>query len=95
MDDALKADLIRVAHLIADAARPETMRLFRSAELLADNKADGGFDPVTAADRAAEVAMRAVIARERPNDGILGEELGVQGGTSGLTWVLDPIDGTR
>jgi len=95
LDDALKADLIRVAHLIADAARPETLRLFRSAELLSYNKGDGYFDPVTAADRAAEVAMRAVIARERPHDGILGEELGVQSGTSGLTWVLDPIDGTR
>jgi histidinol phosphatase-like enzyme (inositol monophosphatase family) len=39
--------------------------------------------------------MRAVLARERPQDGILGEEYGPQAGTSGLTWVLDPIDGTR
>ena len=95
MDDTLKADLIRVAHLVADAARPETLRLFRSPGLVADDKGQGQFDPVTAADRAAEAAMRAVIARERPHDGILGEEMGVQGGTSGLTWVLDPIDGTR
>ncbi|MFZ3581039.1 inositol monophosphatase family protein [Loktanella sp. DJP18] len=95
MDDTLKADLIRVAHLIADAARPETLRLFRSPGLQADNKGQDLFDPVTAADRAAEAAMRAVIACERPDDGILGEEMGVQAGTSGLTWVLDPIDGTR
>ena len=95
MDDTLKADLIRVAHLIADAARPETLHLFRSPGLVADDKGRGHFDPVTAADRAAEAAMRAVIARERPDDGILGEEMGIRAGTSGLTWVLDPIDGTR
>ncbi len=95
MDDTLQAELIRVAHLVADAARPETLRLFRSAGLVADDKGDGAFDPVTAADRAAEDAMRRVLAAERPDDGILGEERGVSAGTSGLTWVLDPIDGTR
>jgi len=84
-----------VAHLIADAARPETLRHFRTAELLAENKQAEGFDPVTAADRAAEQAMRAVVERERPNDGIIGEEFGTTQGTTGLTWVFDPIDGTR
>jgi fructose-1,6-bisphosphatase/inositol monophosphatase family enzyme len=49
---------------------------------------------VTIADRAAEAAMRAVLAERRPQDGILGEEA-TRPGTSGLTWVLDPIDGTR
>ncbi len=39
--------------------------------------------------------MRAVLAQRRPDDGILGEEFGDKAGTSGLTWVLDPIDGTR
>ena len=81
----------------ADAARPETLRHFRTG-IAADDKGPGPggrFDPVTEADRAAERAMRAVLARERPEDGILGEEYGPQGGTSGLTWVLDPIDGTR
>ena len=39
--------------------------------------------------------MRDILARERPRDGIMGEEYGPQEGTSGLTWVLDPIDGTR
>ena len=53
------------------------------------------FDPVTVADRAAEKAMRAVLERERPDDAILGEEFGETEGSSGLTWVLDPIDGTR
>ena len=39
--------------------------------------------------------MRAILSRRRPGDGVLGEEYGQSGGTSGLTWVLDPIDGTR
>ena len=95
LDQATKDDLWRVARLAADAARPETLRYFRTAGLTADNKDADGFDPVTAADRAAEEAMRAVIARERPTDGIIGEEFGTTPGTSGLTWVFDPIDGTR
>lgn len=90
-------DLKRVAHLLADAARPETLRLFRVSGLVADDKAgsDAVYDPVTEADRAAEQAMRAILAVERPDDGIVGEEFGTKPGTSGLTWVLDPIDGTR
>ncbi|MCO4843400.1 MAG: inositol monophosphatase family protein [Yoonia sp.] len=96
-DIAEQADLIRVAHLLADAARVETLRLFRVSGLVADDKAIDGalFDPVTEADRAAESAMRAILAKERPNDGIVGEEFGTTAGTSGLLWVLDPIDGTR
>ncbi len=95
LDNTTKADLIRVAHMLADVARPETLRLFRQSTLSTDNKLDDGFDPVTEADRAAERAMRAVLAAERPDDSILGEEFGHHQGTTGLTWVLDPIDGTR
>lgn len=87
--------IMAVAHRLADAARVETLRLFRSPGLHPDNKAGTGFDPVTEADRASERAMRAILAAERPQDAILGEEFGVQNGQSGLTWVLDPIDGTR
>lgn len=86
--------LTRTALALADAARVETLKLFRHAQLSADSKATH-FDPVTEADRAAERAMREIIARERPADGILGEEYGRVEGESGLTWVLDPIDGTR
>jgi histidinol phosphatase-like enzyme (inositol monophosphatase family) len=50
---------------------------------------------VTAADRAAERAMREVLALRRPDDAIFGEEEARTAGSSGLTWVLDPIDGTR
>ena len=83
------------AAAMADAARVETLRQFRSPALTPDNKAAQGFDPVTEADRASERAMRAILAERRPDDAILGEEYGNQPGTSGLTWVLDPIDGTR
>ena len=88
-------ELTDVAHALADAARQAILPYFRGAALATENKLEGGYDPVTVADRAAEQAMRAVLAARRPQDAILGEEFGSQPGTSGLTWVLDPIDGTR
>jgi myo-inositol-1(or 4)-monophosphatase len=81
---------------LADAARATILPYFRADGLWADNKlSNGKFDPVTEADRAAERAMREVLAKRRPHDAIHGEEYGHSPGTSGLTWVLDPIDGTR
>ncbi len=94
MDD-ISQELIRVAGSLADAARQAILPHFRAPGLQAENKRPGGYDPVTIADRAAERAMRAILTRERPDDAVLGEELGARPGTSGLTWVLDPIDGTR
>ena len=90
-------DCLPVAHRLADAARPIALHYFRSSRLGTDNKAgeDGGFDPVTLADRAIERAMRDILATERPDDGILGEEYDDVPSRSGVTWVLDPIDGTR
>ncbi len=90
-----QADLRRVARALADAARVATLAHFRSAGLMAESKRPEDFDPVTAADREAEAAMRAVLAEMRPDDGILGEEEAAKPSRSGLTWVLDPIDGTR
>lgn len=87
--------ITRTAHLMADAARRAILPWFRHPDLAADNKRPADFDPVTQADRDAERAMRDVLARERPDDAILGEEYGATPGTSGLTWILDPIDGTR
>ena len=84
-----------VAAEMADAARAATLAHFRSSGLTAENKEESRFDPVTVADRLAEARMREILARRRPQDGILGEEMGQVAGTSGLTWVLDPIDGTR
>ena len=83
-----------LAEELADAARRETLRHFRRPDLAAESK-DAGFDPVTVADRASEEAMRNLLAAARPEDGILGEEFGPKDSASGLTWVLDPIDGTR
>lgn len=87
--------LIATAHALADAARAEILPHFRGPRLVAESKVADAFDPVTEADRAAERAMRAVLAERRPDDGILGEEFAPVPGRSGLTWVLDPIDGTR
>lgn len=86
---------LEVAEEMADAARAAILPYFRQTNLETDNKLAGGYDPVTVADRAAEQAMRAVLAQRRPKDGILGEEFGQVEGSSGRTWVLDPIDGTR
>lgn len=93
--DKLDPDVLRVGHLLADAARRETLAHFRTPDLSADNKWAEGYDPVTIADRAAERAMLDILAKERPDDAVLGEEYGAVSGSSGLTWVLDPIDGTR
>jgi histidinol phosphatase-like enzyme (inositol monophosphatase family) len=95
IDATTRQDLIAAAHALADAARIETLAHFRTADLLADNKEAHRFDPVTVADRASEARMRALLAELRPDDAIMGEEFGPKPGTSGLTWVLDPIDGTR
>ena len=94
-DTTLAADLVATAQALADAARGATLAHFRSAALLAETKEADRFDPVTEADRAAEAAMCAVLAQRRPQDAVLGEEFGARAGQSGLTWVLDPIDGTR
>ncbi len=91
---SLRRELVEVAHALADAAAAETLPRFRRP-LDVEDKGEGAFDPVTEADRAAEAAMRAVLAARRPRDAVLGEERGARAGTSGLTWVLDPIDGTR
>ena len=88
-------DLIGLANALGDAAGAAILPYFRSKRLVAENKLKTGFDPVTIADRAAEKAMRDMLGLSRPNDGILGEEYGTRAGESGLTWVLDPIDGTR
>lgn len=82
------------------SAGQETLKYFRTQFSLADqslqDKNPGGrFDPVTAADRAAEEAIRRRIRSHFPEHGILGEEHGHEPGRSPLTWVIDPIDGTR
>ena len=84
--------LLRVAHALADAAKAQSMPHFRMP-LDVLTKADDS--PVTLADRAAETAMREILARECPADGIYGEEHGNERLDAASVWVLDPIDGTR
>ncbi len=88
-------DIFATAAELAEAARAATLLHFRTSGLTADTKEAVRFDPVTVADRLSETRMREILARRRPADAILGEEFGPVAGTSGLTWVLDPIDGTR
>lgn len=89
-------DLLSFAHALADAARRETLR-HAPGTIAADDKSAAGeeFDPVTQADRDAERAMRALIARDYPDHGVIGEEFGDTPAAGPLEWVLDPIDGTR
>lgn len=87
--------LMATAHAMADTARAAILPHFRRGGLGTVSKESDSYDPVTVADRASEAAMRAILAERRPDDAILGEEEGTKDGTSGLTWVLDPIDGTR
>lgn len=95
MNKTLQSELTAIAHQLADLSRPIALEYFRSDMLGLENKDQQAFDPVTIADREIEQAMRAHLASVRPDDGILGEEFEHKSGTSGLTWVLDPIDGTR
>lgn len=97
---ALPSDIaadLDVVNELAEAARGEALKYFRSGSLEIDNKlsAEGAFDPVTVADREVETAIRNILALKRPEDGVLGEEHSNTVGTSGRTWVIDPIDGTR
>lgn len=89
---AVPSDYLPVALAAADAAAAAVRPYFR-AGLEALDKADDS--PVTLADRAAEQAMRAVLAAHCPDHGIIGEEFGTSGSAGGYRWVLDPIDGTR
>jgi histidinol phosphatase-like enzyme (inositol monophosphatase family) len=77
----------------ARAAGAITMRWFQTPGLVADGKHDGS--PVTEADRAAERFVREAVARAFPGDGVIGEEFPPAESTTGRTWIVDPIDGTR
>jgi inositol-phosphate phosphatase/L-galactose 1-phosphate phosphatase/histidinol-phosphatase len=88
VDDALVAFAARLADAAGAAIRP----YFRT-QVAVDDKPD--LSPVTAADRAAETAMRRLIEAEHPGHGIIGEELGRLREEAELVWAVDPIDGTK
>lgn len=91
IDTTTGADLA-LAMELADLAAAVTLAWFGD-RLPVELKADE--TPVTEVDRAAEAAIRAHLAVHAPNDGVLGEEHGDTPGTTGRTWVLDPVDGTK
>tara|TARA_R100000365_G_scaffold2239_1_gene7213 strand:+ start:1170 stop:1994 length:825 start_codon:yes stop_codon:yes gene_type:complete len=78
----------------ANAARASTLGRFRT-QLAVDNKFSSGFDPVTEADREAEMRIREVIAARFPDHGIIGEEWDTKDTATRFNWIIDPIDGTR
>jgi myo-inositol-1(or 4)-monophosphatase len=68
---------------------------FRTSLGVENKSLSGGFDPVTAADRTAESAMRNLIRAQFPEHGIIGEEFGNERADAEYVWTLDPIDGTK
>lgn len=96
MKKSAGSDALAFAHELADAADKAALPYFRN-QTMVENKLTAGFDPVTEADRGAEKQMRALIEARYPEHGIFGEELGEKRSETQdkLTWVLDPIDGTR
>lgn len=84
-DVALAGELVREAGRLALRMRRDGVETETKTSIT---------DVVTAADRAAEEAVVARLAAERPDDGVLGEEGAAAEGSSGRTWVIDPVDGT-
>ncbi|WP_194396401.1 inositol monophosphatase family protein [Microbacterium atlanticum] len=84
--EALAIDIAREAGDLARRRRDAGVSIAATKSALADI--------VTEADREVEALIRARLAQERPDDAFLGEESGAEGGASGITWVVDPIDGT-
>jgi myo-inositol-1(or 4)-monophosphatase len=80
---------------LAQVSGETILPFFRTTLTVEDKGRGGGFDPVTAADRAAEAAMRTLIRRTFPAHGIIGEEFGNEQTDAEYIWVLDPIDGTK
>ena len=80
---------------LASVSGETILPFFRTALSIEDKGRSGSFDPVTAADHAAETAMRTLIRRTFPDHGIIGEEYGGERAEAEYVWVLDPIDGTK
>src|SRR4051812_44891841 len=93
---ALDAQIARRLNLAITAGTESgrlTLNYFQQDNYQVERKSDAS--PVTIADRSAEQLLRERIAAAFPGDAVLGEELGATAGTTGFTWILDPIDGTK
>jgi myo-inositol-1(or 4)-monophosphatase len=88
-------DLAAFVDQLATASGEAILPFFRTSLGVEDKSRGGAFDPVTAADRGAETVMRALIQRNFPDHGILGEEFPAVRPEADYVWVLDPIDGTK
>lgn len=86
-------ELLDIAKSVAEEAGALASRMRREGVEVQATKSSP-IDIVTAADRATEDLIRARLLALRPADGFMGEESDAAAGTSGLTWVVDPIDGT-
>jgi myo-inositol-1(or 4)-monophosphatase len=86
---------LEFAHALADLSGAAIRPYFRKALRVTSKGGRAAFDPVTAADRAAERAIRKAIIARYPDHGIVGEEYGNVAGQGRYRWVIDPIDGTR
>ncbi|MFU8839180.1 MAG: inositol monophosphatase family protein [Nitriliruptoraceae bacterium] len=92
--EALRALAVQAAEAAAAVLLQHAEALAAGADLKVRHK-ESATDPVSAADGAAERAIVRLLTAARPDDGILGEEgEGRREGTTGLTWVIDPLDGT-
>ncbi len=78
---------------LADRADAISLARYRALDLQITTKPDN--TPVTDADKATEKALRDILAKERPDDGLVGEEFGTSGTDAKRYWVIDPIDGTK
>ena len=83
-----------ILRLNAEAAQV-ILPLFRADHGLENKASHGAFDPVTAADKGAEAAIRHLISKTFPDHGVIGEEYGEDRPDAEFVWVLDPVDGTR
>lgn len=83
-----------ILRLNAEAAQV-ILPLFRADHGLENKASHGAFDPVTAADKGAEAAIRQLISKTFPDHGVIGEEYGEDRTDAEFVWVLDPVDGTR
>ena len=85
---------LALAEQVAREAGTRALNYFNRRESLVIETKRDAQDVVSIADREVELLIRERIAQQFPDDGFLGEEFGLQSGSSGYTWVVDPIDGT-
>jgi myo-inositol-1(or 4)-monophosphatase len=93
--DVAKKAHLDFAHVLADISGAAILPYFRKSGTVRNKAGPASFDPVTAADRAAERAIRTAVRAQFPDHGIVGEEYGVVPGQGRYRWLIDPIDGTR